>query len=293
MLLKDVDLSPRLSKRAYKMMRRRLRQRLYEVEQAAFEARLPSIIIFEGWDAAGKGTSIRELTTRLDPRGFKVLSTQAPRTHETRMPWLWRFWMNIPRRGQMAIFDRSWYGRVLVERVERFTPIPEWIRAYEEINNFERTLAADGVVFVKFWLHMTRQEQLRRFIVLHHNPHTAWQVAAEDWEHHRKYTEYEAAVNDMLASTHTPHAPWTVTPAHDACYRSYLVYQTVIMALEKALGRPPTAWPPLKELEKEAKKGKKEPPTTGDEDSDEDDDPDTPSILDTDAVFNPDEADGG
>lgn len=291
MLLKEVDLSPKLSKRAYKLMRRQLRQRLYELEQAAFEAHLPSIIIFEGWDAAGKGTSIRELTTRLDPRGFKVLSTQAPRTHETRLPWLWRFWMNIPRRGQMAIFDRSWYGRVLVERVEQFTPIPEWIRAYEEINTFERTLADDGVVFVKLWLHISRPEQLRRFIVLHRNPHTAWQVAAEDWEHHRKYAEYEAAVNDMLASTHTPHAPWTVTPAHDPQYRSYHVYQTVITALEKALNLPLTAWPSLKEMEKRAKKSHKAADAEADDDEDGEE---TPSLLDTDAVFNPaDDADGG
>lgn len=256
MLLKEVDLSSQLSARAYKYIRRFQRQRLYELEQAAFEAKVPSIVVFEGWDAAGKGTTIRELTRRLDPRGFKVLPTQAPRTHETRMPWLWRFWMNIPRRGQMAIFDRSWYGRVLVERVEQLTPMPEWIRAYEEINGFERTLAADGLVFIKFFLHMSRAEQLRRFILLSQDSQTAWQVSAEDWEHHRKYSEYEVAVNDMLANTHTPYAPWTVVPTHDFNYLLYSVYRTLITRLEEALGWPATEWLSLPELEKAAKKDK-------------------------------------
>lgn len=268
MLLKEIDLSTQLSARAYKYIRRFQRQRLYDLEQAAFEAKVPSLVVFEGWDAAGKGTAIRELTRRLDPRGFKVLPTQAPRTHETRMPWLWRFWMNIPRQGQIAIFDRSWYGRVLVERVEQLTPIPEWIRAYEEINEFERTLAADGVVFIKLFLHMSRVEQLRRFILLSQNPQTAWQVSAEDWEHHRKYSEYEAAINDMLMNTHTPHAPWTVVPTHDLNFSLYNVYRALITRLEMALEWPATVWQSVEELEKAAKKdkGAAEAAETGDDD---------------------------
>ena len=179
-MLEEIDQSICLSKGTFKLVMHDLVQRMYELEHLAYETKIPVIILFEGWDAAGKGTAISMLTERLDPRGFKVLSTQAPRTHEKQKPWLWRFWMQIPRRGQMAIFDRSWYGRVLVERVEGLTPIPDWIRAYEEINGFERTLADDGIVMVKFWLHISREEQLRRFIALTLDPDTAWQVTAED-----------------------------------------------------------------------------------------------------------------
>ncbi len=250
-MLDQVDLSLTLSTPARKQILRFGRQRLFQLVKEVYDRKVPVIVVFEGWDAAGKGTNIRRLTRRLDPRGFKVIPTQAPRTHEKKMPWLWRFWMKIPRRGQMAIFDRSWYGRVLVERVEGLTPIPDWIRAYEEINQFERTLADDGTIFVKFWLHISKREQLRRFINLTQNPEHAWQVTAEDWEHHRKYDEYLAAVRDMLANTHTPYAPWEVVPATDSNYTTYHIFRTVIQRLEEALDMPPTAWPSLAEIEAE------------------------------------------
>ena len=223
--------------------------RIFELSELVYEQKRPAIIVFEGWDAAGKGTTIRTLTTPLDARGFKVLSTQAARTHEKQKPWLWRFWMNIPRHGQIAIFDRSWYGRVLVERVEGLTPVPEWIAAYEEINQFERTLADDGTIFMKFWLHISKEEQLRRFMALSQDPATFWQVTAEDWEHHRKYDEYLAAVRDMLASTNTPYAPWTLTPATDREYRLYTVFRTIIERLEEGMGVEHTRWPAPEELD--------------------------------------------
>jgi hypothetical protein len=162
--------------------------------------------------------------------------------------------MQIPRRGQMAIFDRSWYGRVLVERVHGLTPIPDWIRAYEEINEFERTLADDGIVMVKFWLHISREEQLRRFITLTLDPETAWQVTAEDWDNHQEYAEYEAAVEDMLANTNTAVAPWAVVPANDMNYKTYLVFKTIIDRLEDALDVERTHWRSLETLEREAAK---------------------------------------
>lgn len=257
-MLDEVDLSLSLSKRAFKHARRWQRQRLYDLEKMAFDAGLPTAIVFEGWDAAGKGTTIRQLTRRLDPRGFVVHSIQAPRTHETKMPWLWRFWMKIPSYGQMAIFDRSWYGRVTIERVEGLTPIPDWIRAYEEINEFERTLADDGMIFVKFWLHIAKEEQLRRFIDITNDPDRAWQVTAEDWERHRKYDEYRAAVEDMLANTHTAHASWTVVPATDMYYRMYHVFKVIIDTLEKALDVEPTEWQSLEDLEAAAAQAKAE-----------------------------------
>lgn len=240
--LNALDLTFTMTDRVYKQVIKAQMERLLVLEKLVYQRAVPVLIVFEGWDAAGKGTTIRRVTERMDARGFKVLSTQAPRTHERQRPWLWRFWMDIPRRGQIAIFDRSWYGRVLVERVEGLTPIPEWIRAYEEINAFERTLAADGAVFIKCWLHMSRAEQLRRFLLLTHDPETAWQVAAEDWEHHRNYDEYLAAVEDMLENTDTTVAPWSVIPATDANYRTFAVMRALIGRLESALGEEPSDW---------------------------------------------------
>ncbi len=247
-MLDEVDLSQTLKKKAYKPIRKAQIARIFELSELVYEQKRPVIIVFEGWDAAGKGTTIRQLTAPLDARGFKVLATQAPRTHEKRKPWLWRFWMNLPRYGQIAIFDRSWYGRVLIERVNGLTPMPQWIAAYEEINNFERTLADDGAIFIKFWLHISKDEQLRRFLQLATEPENAWRVTAEDWENHRKYDEYLAAVRDMLTKTSTPIAPWTVVPSTDSEVRLFHVFNTIIRRLETALDLPPTTWPTLAEL---------------------------------------------
>lgn len=248
-MLEQADLSLALSKAAYAAVIPRQTERLYALQQLLFERKVPVIIVFEGWDAAGKGTSIRRLTQQLDPRGFKVLSTQAARTHELQKPWLWRFWMQIPRRGQMAIFDRSWYGRVTIERVEGLIPIPDWIRAYEEINSFEQTLTDDKTVLVKCWLHISKKEQLRRFMALSSQTETAWQVTVEDWDRHHKYDEYEAAVTDMLASTHTAWAPWEIVPSTDQRYRAFHIFRTIIARLEAALDEPLTDWGTLDEIE--------------------------------------------
>jgi polyphosphate kinase 2 (PPK2 family) len=247
-MLDTLDPSHVLSKQSFKSVQREMLDRVAELSELVYEQKRAAVIVFEGWDAAGKGTTIRTLTERLDARGYKVLSTQAPRTHEKQKPWLWRFWMNIPRNGQIAIFDRSWYGRVLVERVRGLTPVPEWIAAYEEINQFERTLADDGAIFLKFWLHISRKEQLRRFIDLTAQPATAWQVTAEDWENHRLYDEYVAAVRDMLASTNTVYAPWAAVDATNREYRMYSVCRALIDRLEGALGVEATRWPAAEEL---------------------------------------------
>lgn len=240
-MLESVNLSLSLSKSAFKEILRAQQERLFTLSEQVYAHKLPVMIAFEGWDASGKGTNIRQLTRRLDPRGFKVLPIRAPMPHERDKPWLWRFWMHIPRHGQIAIFDRSWYGRVLVERVEGLTAIPDWIRAYEEINAFERTLAADGAVFVKFWLHISKAEQLRRFVGLTQLAETAWQVTADDWEQHHRFDDYVRAVEDMLANTNTPPiAPWTLVPATDKGYCQYAVFHTVIRRLEDALGLEPS-----------------------------------------------------
>jgi polyphosphate kinase 2 (PPK2 family) len=241
-MLDKLDLSLTLSDEAYEKIRLYQRDRLYELERIVAEARLPLVILLEGWDTAGKSSTVQSLTRRLDPRHFKVYPIQAPRTSETLYPWLWRFWMKIPSYGEMAIFDRSWYGRVLVERVRKLTVMNNWLRAYEEINDFERLLANDGMIFIKFWLHISKEEQLRRFIRLTQDPEEAWQITAEDWENHRQYDDYLAAVKDMLANTHTNYAPWSVVPATDRNYRLYTVYKEIIDTLEKVLQVEATPW---------------------------------------------------
>ncbi len=243
-MLEEVDLDKKLDKKEYKALMPVLRNRLYALQKASWDAKIPVIIIFEGWDAAGKGTSIQTLTARLDPRGFKLYPIRAPRTYEQKHPWLWRFWMKLPGRGEWAIFDRSWYGRLLVERVEELTPEQEWRRGYLDILDFERTVADDGYLILKFWLHISKAEQKRRFKKLVRDPLTAWQVTAEDWEHHSKYEDYALAVEEMLARTSTEWGPWTIVEATDRSYTHVKIFQTIIAALEERLSTIPGALPP-------------------------------------------------
>ncbi len=242
-MLEKIDLTKSLPKKAYKKLLPRVQRRLYDLERAAYEARLPTVILFEGWDAAGKGTSINKLMERLDPRGFKLYPIQAPRTYELNHPWLWRFWLKLPNYGEMAIFDRSWYGRVLVERVEGLTPESEWSKAYRDIVDFERTITDDGYRLVKFWLHISKEEQRRRFRLLEKDPLKCWHVQPEDWEHHRKYDQYLLAVEEMLERTETEWGPWTIIEATDRYFARIKIFNTVIRAMEEALGLPFTVPP--------------------------------------------------
>ena len=234
-MLEKIDLTRKLSKRDYKARLPYLRDRLYDLQKACWSAGIPTVILFEGWDAAGKGTSVKALTRRLEPRGFKLYPIQAPRTYETHMPWLWRFWLKLPNYGEMAIFDRSWYGRVLVERVEGLTPEEKWRKAYRDIANFERTIADDGYVIVKFWLHISKEEQKRRFKKLEKDPLNAWHVQPEDWEHHRKYDEYLLAVEEMLERTETEWGPWMIVEATDRRWARAKMFETIIRRMEEAL----------------------------------------------------------
>jgi polyphosphate kinase 2 (PPK2 family) len=234
-MLEKVDLSKSLPKADYKARFPTLRNRLYDLQKACWDANVPTAIIFEGWDAAGKGTTINALTQRLDPRGFSLYAIQAPRTYETHMPWLWRFWLKLPGYGEMAIFDRSWYGRVLVERVEQLTPEALWRTAYRDIVDLERTIADDGCTLVKFFLHISKKEQRRRFKKLEKNPLTSWHVQPEDWDHHRKYEEYVIAIEEMLERTDTEWGPWTIVEATDRRWTRVRVFETIIRSLEDAL----------------------------------------------------------
>jgi polyphosphate kinase 2 (PPK2 family) len=234
-MLEKIDLTRKLSKREYKARLPYLRDRLYDLQKACWSAGIPTVILFEGWDAAGKGTSVKALTRRLEPRGFKLYPIQAPRTYETHMPWLWRFWLKLPNYGEMAIFDRSWYGRVMVERVEGLTPEEQWRKAYRDIANFERTIADDGYMIIKFWLHISKEEQKRRFKKLEKDPLNAWHVQPEDWEHHRKYDEYLLAVEEMLERTETEWGPWTIVEATDRRWARIKIFDTIISRMEYAL----------------------------------------------------------
>lgn len=234
-MLEKIDLDKELKRKEWKALRGELQRRLYDLQNAAYETGLPAIIIFEGWDAAGKGTSINLLTQRLDPRGFKVWPIRAARTYEKNHPWLWRFWLKLPNRGEIAIFDRSWYGRVLVERVEQLTPEEEWRTAYRDIVDFERMLHDDGHVLVKFWFHISKEEQHRRFKMLEKDPLESWHVQPEDWEHHERYEQYLQAVEEMLEHTETEWGPWTIVEATDQYYSWWKVFSTVCDALANGL----------------------------------------------------------
>jgi polyphosphate kinase 2 (PPK2 family) len=197
----------------------------------------PLCVVFEGWDASGKGGAIKRLVAPLDPRHVRVSQFAAPTYDEKRHHFLWRFWPKLPGWGGMAVFDRSWYGRVLVERVEGFATEEQWSRAYEEIVEFERTLTSEGMIMVKFWMHVSPDEQLRRFEDRAHDPLRTWKLTDEDWRNREKRPAYKKAVTAMLDRTDSPAAPWHVIPGDDKYYARLAVVETVCDALETALTR--------------------------------------------------------
>jgi len=235
-MLEKIDLSKKVDKKTFKRIMPLLSNRLYSVQKASWDAGIPVVILFEGWDAAGKGTSIQKLTSPLDPRGFKLYPIRATRTYEKKRPWLWRFWLKLPARGEWAIFDRSWYGRGMVERVEELIPESEWRRAYRDIVDFERTIADDGHQIIKFFLHISKQEQKQRYDKLIKDPLTAWHVTAEDWEHHRRYDDWRLAYEEAFERTDTEWGPWTIVEATDRRYTWVKIFQTIIQSLEERLG---------------------------------------------------------
>jgi polyphosphate kinase 2 (PPK2 family) len=248
-MLDKIDLNQKLKKSEYKQAMPALRERLFHMQKASWDAEIPVIILFEGWDAAGKGASIRQLTRPLDPRGYKLYPIRAPHAYEKKRPWLWRFWLKIPARGEWAMFDRSWYGRVTVERVENLIPEKHWRRAYRDIVNFERTLADDGHLIIKFFLHISKQEQKRRFNKLIKDPLTARQVTAEDWEHNRHYEDWLVAYEEAFERTDTEWGPWNIVEATDRRFARVKIYQSVITALEEKLGLPFESIPTAEEPE--------------------------------------------
>jgi AMP-polyphosphate phosphotransferase len=198
----------------------------------------PVCAVFEGWDASGKGGAIKRLVYPLDPRHVRVVQFAAPTPDEKRHHFLWRFWPSLPGWGGMAVFDRSWYGRVLVERVEGFASRDEWTRAYDEINGFERGLAEEGMVLVKFWLHISSEEQLTRFKKREKDPLKSWKLTDEDWRNREKHDRYVEAVEDMVARTSVgPHAKWHLIPGDSKRYARVAVIETVIAEIEAGMRR--------------------------------------------------------
>lgn len=233
-ILDRVDLSKSISREEYERQLVTLHQKLYELEHRCYLKKVPVVIVYEGWDAAGKGGTIKRLTRALDPRGYEVVPVGPPTTEEKAHHYLWRFWRRIPKTGHITVFDRSWYGRVLVERVEGFCTQEEWERAYREINEFERQLADFGTIIIKFWLHIDPDEQLRRFQSRQSDPQKQWKITEEDWRNRAKWKHYELAVIEMLEKTSTLYAPWTILEANCKLFARIKSLQVVIERLENA-----------------------------------------------------------
>ncbi len=234
-MLETLDLTLALSKDEYQARLPAAQRRLFELQTACWRAGVASILVFEGWDADGVGSCLNLLTRRLEPRGFRLHAIQPPRTYETHMPWLWRFWRRLPNYGQMAIFDKSWYRRVREEHVEKQAPRRAREKSLHDIAGFERALADDGCVIRKFFFHISKKEQKKRFEKDGADPLTAWNVQPDWWERHRKYAQYLAAADEMLARTGSEWAPWTPVEATDRRWARIKVFDTIIASLEAAL----------------------------------------------------------
>ncbi len=234
-VLDHVDLNKTLDRKTYKSELGRLQQRANQLAWQAYNQKRSTVMVFEGSDAGGKGGAIRRFTNAVDARLYRATSVAAPSDEERARHYLWRFWRPIPRAGYITIYDRSWYGRVLVERVEGFASEPEWRRAYSEINQFEEQLVESGIILIKFWLHIDPDEQLRRFKDREQVPYKQHKITDEDWRNREKWDDYKLAVNEMVVRTSTEYAPWTLVPGNDKLFARIHVLKTICDTLEKAL----------------------------------------------------------
>lgn len=234
-ILGKADLSLSCSRKEYEKELKELQSRIQELHGELYRRRIPVVLGFEGWDAGGKGGAIKRLTAKMDPRGYVVRPTASPNAVERQYHYLWRFWKDMPKAGHITIFDRTWYGRVMVERIEGFCTKNEWRRAYREINDMERTLTREGVLVLKFWMQIDKDEQERRFRERQENPEKQWKITEEDWRNREKWDQYEAAVNEMLIRTSTVNAPWIVVEGNDKYYARLKVLRTVVAAIEERI----------------------------------------------------------
>jgi len=234
-LIRDLDLTKKLSRADYGPALEKQQGRLARLTRHKRFSSRSLVLVFEGVDAGGKGSAIRRVTGALDARQYVTIPVAAPSDEERAHPYLWRFWKNVPKAGGIAIFDRSWYGRVLVERVEGFCSVSDWMRAYSEINQFEEQLAEDGAVIVKFWMQISRKEQLERFRSRTHTAFKRFKITPDDWRNRKQWSAYERAVCDMVDRTSTEIAPWTLVEAQDKRYARIKVLTTINDRLKKSL----------------------------------------------------------
>ncbi len=234
--LSDISLKDKvLTDEEYQLQLKACQKKLRELHNKLYRKRIPVILAYEGWDAAGKGGNIKRIASALDPRGYEVQPIASPEPHEKARHYLWRFWNRLPKDGHITIFDRTWYGRVMVERLEGFCSENDWQRAYNEINEFEKELADWGGVVIKFWVQIDKDTQLERFTLRQNTPEKQWKITDEDWRNREKWDLYEEAVNEMLQKTNTPFAPWYVLESNDKKYARIKALKTVIKEIEKRL----------------------------------------------------------
>lgn len=235
-MLELLDLTKKFEeKKQYKEELKKYQLELLSLSMQLQFAGIPCLLVFEGWDAGGKGGAIKRTTEKIDPRSYEVHAISAPAPHEKRHHYLHRFWERLPYRGKIGIFDRSWYGRVLVERVERFATPVEWNRAYNELNQFEKLLSDDGYIIIKFWLHISKEEQLNRFNERMENPFKKWKITEEDWRNREKWDEYEQAAEEMFERTSTNYAPWHLIEANYKWYARVKVLKIITETIKTHL----------------------------------------------------------
>ena len=233
--LKDIELKGKtLTDEEYDKRLDELQDELRQLHYKLYRKKIPVIIAYEGWDAAGKGGNIKRITGALDPRGFEVLPIASPEPHEKARHFLWRFWTRLPKTGHIAIFDRTWYGRVMVERIEGFCSENDWQRAYNEINEFEKELTDWGAVVIKFWVQIDKRTQLKRFKERQATPEKQWKITDEDWRNREKWNQYESAIDEMIQKTSTEFAPWYILESVDKKYARIKALEIVIDQIKKA-----------------------------------------------------------
>jgi polyphosphate:AMP phosphotransferase len=233
--LAEIDLNKSLTDEEYKEQLEFYQKKLRSLHNELYRKKVPVIIAYEGWDAAGKGGNIKRIAAALDPRGYEVQPIASPEPHEKARHYLWRFWNRLPRTGHVTIFDRTWYGRVMVERLEGFCSENDWQRAYLEMNEFEKELSDWGAVIIKFWVQIDKDTQLERFTERQNTPEKQWKITDEDWRNREKWDLYEEAVNEMLQKTNTTYAPWYVLESNDKKYARIKALKTVVEAIEEKL----------------------------------------------------------
>lgn len=235
--LSDIPLDRTITDEEYEKELSSLQKKLGKLHNELYLRQIPVIICYEGWDAAGKGGNIKRITEALDARGYEVNPIASPEPHEKARHFLWRFWMRLPRTGHIAIFDRTWYGRVMVERLEGFCTENDWQRAYNEINEFEKELSDWGAILIKFWVQIDKDTQLERFTLRQNTPEKRWKITDEDWRNREKWDQYEVAIDEMLEKTSTSFAPWNVLESNDKKYARIKALRIVVKAIEERLNQ--------------------------------------------------------